>query len=211
MSSRIPVELTRKKILYAALDLLDEEGLKSLSMRNLGARLGVKAMSIYNHIENKKALLDGIIELLLEEMVIPPETSDWKADISAFAHAYRTVLLRHPKALPVVATCPVATKLGMKKVEYALSILSRGGLKDLKTIYALHVFASFIIGHALIDVGEAPEVEMPNSSALPQGLSLNESLDEFPYISCAFSKMEQRSSEDEFDFGLNLLLSSLHA
>ena len=43
--------LTRESILQAAVALADEGGIASLSMRRLGERLGVEAMSLYNHIE----------------------------------------------------------------------------------------------------------------------------------------------------------------
>jgi AcrR family transcriptional regulator len=64
--------LTRQQVLEEALRLIDEEGLEACSMRKLGARLGVEAMSLYYHVENKRALLDGVVESLVLQMPLPP-------------------------------------------------------------------------------------------------------------------------------------------
>ena len=63
--------LTRQRVLEAALSLIDREGLDGFSMRKLGAILGVEAMALYNHVENKRALFDGVIELLIVQSTYP--------------------------------------------------------------------------------------------------------------------------------------------
>ena len=93
--------LTRQLVLEAALHLLDQEGLEGFSMRKLGASLGVEAMSLYNHVENKRSLFDRVIKLLLfqapssESSEASPREELW-----AFAHAFRDVLLAHPRTGP---------------------------------------------------------------------------------------------------------------
>ncbi|MDQ3303151.1 MAG: TetR family transcriptional regulator, partial [Actinomycetota bacterium] len=62
--------LSRRRVLEAAVGLADREGLEALSMRRLGRELGVEAMSLYNHVPNKEALLDGMVEVLLAEMEV---------------------------------------------------------------------------------------------------------------------------------------------
>ena len=63
--------LTRQRVLEAALHLIDQEGLEGFSMRKLGASLGVEAMSLYNHVESKRAVFDGVIELLIVQAPLP--------------------------------------------------------------------------------------------------------------------------------------------
>ena len=70
--------LSRRRVLEAAVRFADREGLEALSMRRLGAELGVEAMSLYNHVPNKDALLDGMVEVLLGELEVPPEKGDWE-------------------------------------------------------------------------------------------------------------------------------------
>ncbi|MFE9401222.1 TetR/AcrR family transcriptional regulator C-terminal domain-containing protein [Streptomyces sp. NPDC006530] len=53
--------LSRERVLDAALDLVDREGVASLTMRKLGAELGVEAMTLYHHVGNKGKLLDALV------------------------------------------------------------------------------------------------------------------------------------------------------
>ncbi|MFO7699911.1 MAG: TetR family transcriptional regulator, partial [Acidimicrobiia bacterium] len=64
--TRIP--LSRGRVLEAAIDLADREGIEALTMRRLGLDLGVEAMSLYNHVSNKEDLLDGVVETLIVEI-----------------------------------------------------------------------------------------------------------------------------------------------
>ena len=70
--------LSRERVLGAAVLLADEDGLESLSMRKLGQRLGVEAMSLYNHVANKDDLLDGMVDLVVSEIDLPSGAVDWK-------------------------------------------------------------------------------------------------------------------------------------
>jgi AcrR family transcriptional regulator len=93
--------LNRERIVEVALDLIDEDGLDALSARQLAARLGCKAMSLYNHIASMDDLLDGVVDRLLETtlQVAPPS-----GDIAAAATAYLELAERHPDAFILVAT-----------------------------------------------------------------------------------------------------------
>lgn len=72
VNSRAPKPaLTRDRVLSAAVSIADERGIGALSMRQLGARLGVEAMSLYNHVRNKDEILDGIVEAVVEEIALP--------------------------------------------------------------------------------------------------------------------------------------------
>ena len=70
--------LTRERVLRAAIGLADRGGIKSLTMRNLGQRLGVEAMSLYNHVRNKEDLLDGMVDVVFSEIDLPPSGADWR-------------------------------------------------------------------------------------------------------------------------------------
>ena len=77
--------LTRERILRAAVDLADEQGLDALSMRGLAAQLGAGAMSLYNHVQNRDDLIDGILDLLVDQIEVPPDDTDWRTSIRARA------------------------------------------------------------------------------------------------------------------------------
>lgn len=96
--------LTRDELFDAALGIVDSEGLAALTMRRLAAAVGVEAMSLYYHVPNKEALLDGTVERMRSE-VRPPETmpDDWGDALEAIFVEYQRVLAKHPKMLPLAA------------------------------------------------------------------------------------------------------------
>src|SRR5215211_7489840 len=90
------VPLSRARILVAGLDLADESGIESLTMRKLGEALGFEAMSLYNHVANKDDLLDGILDLVLAESEPPSPAGDWDTAIRTSAISVHEALRRHP-------------------------------------------------------------------------------------------------------------------
>src|SRR5215211_7588015 len=93
---RLP--LSRERILAAAVDVADENGIESLTMRRLGNTLGFEAMSLYNHVANKDDLLDGMIDRVLAETEAPSPSEEWDAAIRASALSVHHALRRHPWA-----------------------------------------------------------------------------------------------------------------
>src|SRR5467141_3830160 len=91
--------LTRERILRAAISLADRDGIESLSMRKLGRKLGVEAMSLYNHCQNKVDMLDGMVDIVFGEIDLPAHGVDWQIAMRERAISARQVLLRHPWAI----------------------------------------------------------------------------------------------------------------
>ncbi|MEO1268258.1 MAG: TetR/AcrR family transcriptional regulator C-terminal domain-containing protein, partial [Myxococcota bacterium] len=119
--------LSRKKILAAAVQVMDRDGLKTLSMRRLGVELGVEAMSLYRYVANKSALLDGIFETILGELKAPVGSGDWRTDVRHTARQFRAVLEAHPNAVLLFATRPAVTPASLDFVEASLAILIDAG------------------------------------------------------------------------------------
>ena len=141
--ARIP--LSRERVLSAAIALADESGIVSLSMRKLAERLGVEAMSLYNHIANKNDLLEGIVEAAEGEIVTPADDVDWKKAIHEVAISAHDALLRHPWASGLwMGTTP-----GPARMRYGDSLLGAfrgaGFSKDL-TYHAYHIVESYVLG-----------------------------------------------------------------
>src|SRR5437016_2439454 len=97
---RIP--LNRERVIQAAISLVDEGGIESLSMRKLGQALGVEAMSLYNHVANKQDILDGIVDLVLGEFELPSAGEDWETAIRTCAISAHDALERHPWACDLI-------------------------------------------------------------------------------------------------------------
>src|SRR5215208_3670812 len=115
--------LSRRRILEAAVRFVDREGLEALSMRKLGSELGVEAMSLYNHVPNKGALLDGMVEVLLGELEVPPEDEGWERRVREAYRAFRRLAHEHPNVCPLLITTRPDTMDRVSLVEEFLKTL----------------------------------------------------------------------------------------
>jgi AcrR family transcriptional regulator len=198
--------LTRTRILRAALRLVDRDGLEALSMRRLGKALGVEAMSLYNHVPNKAALLDGIVELLLEEIEIPgPEVGDWRERFRRINQSYRRVAHAHPHAFPLAVTRPYNTPGPFRQVEATLQLLHEAGF-DAET--ALHLFqtgSSYTSGYVLAEI---TRTEQPAELAAPALDRRRLDADTFPRLVELTAYYETRDRDAEFNYGLDAILSA---
>lgn len=94
--------LTKDELFERALAIADAEGLDALTMRRLAQDVGVEAASLYHHVPNKEALLDGVLVRMRSEMRLPePLPEDWKDLMAAIFAEYRRVLSTHPNLTPL--------------------------------------------------------------------------------------------------------------
>ncbi|MEU7164815.1 TetR/AcrR family transcriptional regulator C-terminal domain-containing protein [Streptomyces morookaense] len=140
--------LTRDRVLDAALALADKEGRKALTMRRLGAELGVEAMTLYHHVPNKDALLDGLVErVVTEALPVDAEDTDWRTLLRTYAEALRAGLLRHPGVLPLVAERPAVTPATLDVAERGLTTLTAAGIELGTALDALNALTLFVVAH----------------------------------------------------------------
>ncbi|PSL01651.1 TetR family transcriptional regulator [Haloactinopolyspora alba] len=142
--------LTRDRILRAALNYVDEHGLESLSMHKLGAELGVKGMSLYNHVAGKDDVLDGVVETLWTEVedAAPPDP-DWHRGYRQFAHALRDVLHQHPNAAPLITARQVMPIPALRAVRAHITAAVDSGVAEDRAYELLRTLTSYALGHAL--------------------------------------------------------------
>src|SRR5215212_2067619 len=123
--------LSRQRIVRAALRMIDRDGVDGLSMRRLGAALGVEGMALYRHVGNKQQLLEGVVELLLEDLELPPvDSASWTEAWYAIARSYRRIARRHPGAFPLLALSPLATAARLERAQAPLGILRAAGFTE---------------------------------------------------------------------------------
>jgi AcrR family transcriptional regulator len=134
-----PPRLTRAALVAAALRIADAEGLDALSMRRLGAELGVDATAAYRHLPNKKDLLSGIVEAVLADADVDTDPSDpWQEQFRTVARAYRRAMLAHsPAVARLVATTPMNTLASLRIVEHGTAILAAAGIPWTETALAI--------------------------------------------------------------------------
>ncbi|MEU0558760.1 TetR/AcrR family transcriptional regulator C-terminal domain-containing protein [Dactylosporangium sp. NPDC006015] len=150
--------LSRERVLDAALDYVDTHGLPALSMRKLGAHLGVEAMSLYRHVPNKDALLDGLVDRVMEHAFagLSVDFDDWVPWMRSFGHSLRAALLAHPGVLPLAATRPVNSPDALRMSERWLAAMRAAGLPLGRAMDVVNVVATFTIGHTLAEAGRTP-------------------------------------------------------
>lgn len=163
ISAREP--LNRERVLRAALDLADREGIEALSMRKLGTVLGVEAMSLYHHVTNKAEILDGIVDLVVGEFEMPDDEGAWHDRVRRGASSALAVLVRHPWACGITLARQGGTGLAQTRhAEWLLGTLRRAGFSVTLTHHAFHVIETYVYGYAAANVGfpftaaELPEV-----------------------------------------------------
>jgi AcrR family transcriptional regulator len=144
---RLP--LSRDRILETALALVDEHGIEALTMRRLGQALGFEAMSLYNHVENKDDLVNGILDLVLAEGEPPAERADWDAAVRASAISVHQVLRRHPWAATLVMSPGHIRPVRLRYMDSLLGRLRQAGFSAETTYHAYHVLDAHIFGFSL--------------------------------------------------------------
>jgi AcrR family transcriptional regulator len=144
--------LTREKVLRAALDFVDANGLAALSMHKLGAELGVQGMSLYSHVQNKDALLDGIVEAMSREAEMPPAgDTDWRDALRHLAGEIRAVILRHPAAAPLLVSRPVMPTRRLEQVDAYARLLMQAGFTEDRAMGVLRTVFMYAHGYALAE------------------------------------------------------------
>ena len=196
--------LSRRRVLEEAVRFVDREGLEALTMRKLGAELGVEAMSLYNHVPNKSALLDGMVEVLLGEVEIPTQEAGWEERIREGYGAFRRLAHRHPNVFPLLVNRPPETMDGVWLVEEFLRTLEEAGFGGETALHAFRTLSSYTFGYAMSEIrGFAlePGGSRPGVQSLPPG--------EFPHISELKPYLQEVDHDAEFEFGLDLILGGL--
>jgi AcrR family transcriptional regulator len=202
--------MNREQVLRAAVALADEAGIESLSMRRLGQALGVEAMSLYNHVPGKEALLDGMVDAVFAEIDLPAG-GDWKKSLRQRAISMRAALARHRWAVGLMEsrTNPGATTL--RQHDAVIGCLLAAGFSMELTAHAFAAVDSYVYGFALQEKGlpfDTPE----QTAEMAQAMLAHFPVDEFPHLAAFTREHVMRPGYDfgaEFEFGLDLLLDGL--
>jgi AcrR family transcriptional regulator len=118
--------LSPERIARAALKLIDRHGLEAFSMHKLSASLRCETMSLYHHLKSRGEVMDAVAGLLMSEIHAPTEGT-WQDRLRGFAHSYRAVALKHPRAFSLLATRPVNRPEGFSMLESASATLRSAG------------------------------------------------------------------------------------
>ena len=169
--------LDQQRVISAAVRYIDEHGLKMLTMQRLGAYLGVEGMALYRHVPGREALLDGVVEVVVDEIFHDPEVhleghAGWVDYLQRLAHGLRRMALAHPEVFPLIATRPPAAPWirppvrSLRAIESLLTVMTEAGFSDENAAAVYRSFSSFLLGYLLLEVSglgvETGPVEEPD-------------------------------------------------
>lgn len=203
--------LTKEVVIRTAVALADEAGTGVPSMRRLGDRLGIEAMSLYHHFRNKDLILDGMIDLVFGEIELPPIGIGWQAAMRRRSASMRVALTRHPWAIRLMDSRTNPGNATLRHHDAVIGCLRSGGFSIAGASHAISVLDSYIYGFTL------QELSLPFTS--PEGLedvagSIMEQLphEEFPHLGEMLAERGLKGDyayKEEFDVGLGLILDGL--
>ncbi len=216
--------LTRQRVIDAALEFMDEHGPQALTMRKLGAELGVEAMAIYRYLPGREALLEAVIAEILEglhDRLDEHLTQTWQGYLQAYAHEVRSIAILHPQVFPLVATKhPAAPWLrpplrSIELVEDFLSTLAHHGFSDAHVAETYRAFTSFLLGHLLLECGIRGADTGPLGEPLDEGAADvsngdgESGLANAPTIRRLRTLLSEDHAEAEFEMAVEALLDRI--
>lgn len=195
--------LSRERVLAAALALIDREGIEGLSMRKLGAALGVEAMSLYNHVKDKDDVLDGVVGLLWREVGQRTHSrGPWQEQARALAAAIRATAHAHPRAYPLVLTRGTVPLELLEVAGGVLEALRAGGFGALAQP-AMLTLGSHATSQALAELSWFGDCAAQAPHAVPAEAPQ-------PVVDAA-EALAACDCDHQFELGLELIITGLEA
>ncbi len=204
--------LTAARIVQAGVGLADQKGVEHVTMRKVASKLRVEAMSLYHHVGNKDALLDGMVDAVFSEVEVP-RAKDWRTAMRERAASLRAALTRHPWATPLLDSRAAPGPATLAHHDAVIACLREAGFSWALTARAFSLMDSYIYGFCLqehaLPVETAAEGDWEGMvgkmlEALPEDL--------YPALAAFTREHVMQPHFDhaaEFDEGLALILDAL--
>jgi AcrR family transcriptional regulator len=200
--------LTRARIIETAVVYADEHGVEELSMRKLGAALGVEAMSLYNHVEGKDDIYDGMIDYVFSSISMPDADLDWKDAMRQIGPAALEQFNRHPWAVQLLMQRGNTGPGFLAFMDRTLGFLRKAGFSDEDTQHAWQMLASHTMGYAVQQATAPGTMEREMVDIQRQMAQLG---DQFPNVAALGPLIVQCNFATEYGFGLEIILDGLES
>jgi AcrR family transcriptional regulator len=206
-------QLSRERVLEAAVAFADRHGFEALSMRKLGQELGASAMSAYYYFATKEQLLDGMVEVVFSEIEPPALELDWKTAKRNRAISTRAALNRHRWAVGRMEGRTDHGAANLRLHDAALGCLRAAGFSLEDTVHAYSAQDAYIYGFVLQETDMSPQTaEDFAAEAQRQVDAYQHLLAEYPHLAEVVGEHVAKVGYDyttEFLFGLDLILDGL--
>lgn len=208
--ARVPRgSLTRGRIVAAAIDIADQEGIQRLTMPRVAERLGVGTMSLYRHVSGKDDLFAAVVEHIFVDLEVPDgEPDDWEDRVVGYLIAWRRLALSHPALAAILADRPIHTERLEVQLEVMLEVLDRAGFRDpAKTFFALF---TYVFGFVLWELPRSHNKENRAHRA-PLSPTPGQPPAELDSITRSRHQIAASARPDQFAYGLEALIDGLAA
>ena len=196
-------------MLQAAVAFADRAGFEALSMRKLAEELDAAPMALYRHVANKDDLLNGMIDIVFSEIVVPSGRSDWKAEMRERAIATRAALSRHRWANGLMESRTSPGPANLRYHNAFMGCLREAGFPFRRAVHAYNAVQSYTYGFALQE--KYLSFETPEESAELARTTVGDHAAEYPYLAevvVEFGKVGYDYTE-EFEVALDLILDAI--
>ncbi|MFJ9313534.1 TetR/AcrR family transcriptional regulator [Pimelobacter simplex] len=207
--SRTP--LSPERIVVAAVEVADRDGLGAVSMRNVGKALGVEAMSLYHHVAGKEALLDALVEWVFAGIDLPEPGEPWRPAMRRRAASARDRLAAHPWAVGLIESRSAPGPTLLRHHDAVLGSLRAGGFSVADAAHAFSVIDAYVYGFVVTEVNlpfdsqaEVADIAAAMMETMPEG--------DYPHLTELIVSHALQPGYDhtsEFGFGLDLILDGL--
>ncbi|MFO0591555.1 MAG: TetR/AcrR family transcriptional regulator [Polyangiaceae bacterium] len=206
--AREPVSLER--VVAAAMALADAEGVAALTMRGVAAALGVQAMSLYNHVSNKEAILDRMVDAVFAGVEVRTDLP-WKASLGARARGIRAALHRHPWAIGMLESRRTPGAVTLRHHDAWIGVLRGAGFSVQLVAHALAVVDAYVYGFALQEsrLPLSPKEDIPNLATEILASMPVDALPNLAWFTAEHVMKPGYAFADEFEYGLELVLDGL--
>ncbi len=201
-------------MLEAAIRVADRGGVEAITMRRVAQELGVEAMSLYHHVPNKDAILDGVVDAVFAAIELPGAgDGDWREAVRARAFSARAVLSRHSWALGLMDSRRSPGPATLRHHDAVLGVLRRAGFSLPMAAHAVSLIDSYVGGFVLQEAN-LPVTTPDEVGEVAGGILEGLPADELPYLTEMIVGHALRPGYDhtgEFGYGLDLILDALEA
>jgi len=207
--------LSRERVLRASVALADEAGIDAVSMRKLAEELGVVPMALYKHVANKDELLDGMVDLVIDEFEPADPDLDWKGAVRHRVLSARRAVLRHPWARQAIESRTHRTPIVLGYMDSLAGTFRAGGFSAHLTHLVMHALGNRIWGFTPELFDEPQDTDAPAPGAAEQEAMARAFAERYPHIleiamaatDGDLSRVGEGCDEQfEFEFALDLLL-----
>ncbi|MGK9148024.1 TetR/AcrR family transcriptional regulator [Plantibacter flavus] len=203
--------LSKPRVVAEAVRLADNEGVDGLSMRRLAGALGAGAMSLYHYVASKEELLDAMIDIVFQEIELPPEGTDWQTAMRKRTASARQALARHPWAIGLMESRTSPGPANLRHREAVVACLRTAGFSVVMATHANWLLDSYVYGFALQEASLPFDTTEELADMIEDVFLPELPADEFPYLNESGAALLAAGYDpaEEFGFGLDLILSAL--